>query len=81
MPSYMRWFRLGKEALKEKNEEAIEDIKKRLSPVPGLWEQIVMEYKQENQPPKKVVTRKTPTKKTPAKKAVTKKTSKVKKDE
>ena len=66
MAAYGRFIRLGKQALKEDNKEAIEDLKKRLSDAPGLWEQIVKEYEEENKP---------------AKKAPVKKAKKAKKDE
>ena len=66
MAAYGRFIRLGKQALKEDNKEAIEDLKKRFGHVPGLWEQIVKEHEEENKPSKKA----------PAKKA-----KKAKKDE
>ena len=73
MAAYGRLIRLAKQALKENNKEAIEDLKKRLSPgsrgrgpAPGLWEQAVKEHEAENKP---------------AKKAPTKKAKKAKKDE
>ena len=53
MAAYGRFIRLGKQALKENNKEAIEDLKKRFGHVPGLWEQIVKEYEEENKPAKK----------------------------
>ena len=66
MAAYGRFIRLGKQALKEDNKEAIQDLKKRFGDVPGLWEQIVKEYEEENKP---------------AKKAPAKKAKKAKKDE
>ena len=66
MAAYGRFIRLGKQALKEDNKEAIEDLKKRFGHFPGLWEQIVKEYESENKP---------------AKKAPAKKAKKAKKDE
>ena len=53
MAAYGRFIRLGKQALKEDNKEAIEDLKKRFGHVPGFWEQIVKEHEAENKPAKK----------------------------
>lgn len=54
MAAYGRFIRLGKQALKEDNKEAIEDLKKRFGHVPGLWEQIVKEYEAEKKPAKRL---------------------------
>ena len=66
MAAYGRFIRLGKQALKEDNKEAIEDLKKRFGHVSGFWEQVLKEYEEENKP---------------AKKAPAKKAKKAKKDE
>ncbi len=58
MAAYGRFIRLGKQALKEDNKEAIEDLKKRFGHVPGLWEQIVKEYEAEKKPAKKAPAKK-----------------------
>ena len=58
MAAYGRFIRLGKQALKEDNKEAIEDLKKRFGDVPGLWEQIVKEYEAENKTVKKAPVKK-----------------------
>ena len=58
MPSYERWIRRAKNALKENKKEVAEDIKNRLSHTPGLWEQIVKEYEAEKKPAKKAPAKK-----------------------
>jgi hypothetical protein len=70
MPSYEKWIRRAKNALKEKKQEVAEDIKSRLSHTPELWERVMTEFEQENKPAAK-----------PVDKPVVKKTTKVKKNE
>ena len=70
MPSYEKWIRRAKNALKEKKQEVAEDIKNRLSHTPELWERVLKEFEQENKPAVK-----------PVDKPVVKKTTKVKKNE
>jgi len=53
MPSYERWIRRAKQALKDKNKELAEDIKNRLSHTPQLWERVLEELKSEAKPAKK----------------------------
>ena len=76
MPSYERWIRKAKQALKDKNNDLAEDIKSRFSHDPSLWDRVLKEYKEENKPKKSAAIKKAPTKKT-----ATKKVKKVKKDE
>ena len=59
MPSYERWIRRAKQALKDKNEELAEDIKRRLSHTPQLWERVLDELKSETKPAKKAPAKKT----------------------
>ncbi len=66
MPSYERWIRRAKQALKDKNEKLVETIKNNLSHTPALWERVLRELEEE---------------KKPAKKAPAKKAKKAKKDE
>tara|TARA_E500000318_G_C3489991_1_gene183930 strand:+ start:133 stop:333 length:201 start_codon:yes stop_codon:yes gene_type:complete len=58
MAAYGRFIRLGKQALREDNKEAIEDLKKRFSHVPGLWEQVLKELEAEKKPAKKAPVKK-----------------------
>ena len=58
MAAYGRFIRLGKQALKEDNKEAIQDLKKRFGHVPGFWEQVVKEYEEENKTAKKAPAKK-----------------------
>ena len=53
MPSYERWIRRAKQALKDKNEKLVETIKNNLSHTPALWERVLRELEEEKKAPAK----------------------------
>ena len=63
MPSYEKWIRRAKNALKEKKQEVAEDIKSRLSHTPELWERVLRELEAEKEPAKKAPVKSAPQKK------------------
>jgi len=58
MPSYEKWIRRAKNALKENKKEVAEDIKNRLSHTPELWERVLKELEAEKKPAKKAPVKK-----------------------
>ena len=58
MPSYERWIRRAKQALKDKNEKLVETIKNNLSHTPALWERVLRELEEEKKPVKKAPAKK-----------------------
>ena len=73
MPSYVKWIRRAKEALRNGDKERADDIKNRLSHTPELWSSILKEFEEE----KKVkAVKKAPAKKAPVKSAPQKKKAK-----
>lgn len=58
MPSYERWIRRAKQALKDKNEKLAETIKNNLSHTPELWERVLKELEAEKKPAKKAPVKK-----------------------